>query len=119
MNRHTHSIRSTHPTVVTLILNLLFVSGSAYAGGSESWTGWGGPNRNFQADAKNLAKEWPDGGPRQLWSREIGEGFSSVLFENERLYTLYRQGDNEVVVALDAKAGSTVWEHRCRRSEQR
>jgi len=112
MNRYARPLRSTHPIVVTLILNLLLVSGGAYAGGSESWTRWGGPNRNFKADATNLAEKWPEGGPRQLWSREIGEGYSSVLFENGRLYTLYRQGENEVVVALDAKDGSTIWEHR-------
>jgi outer membrane protein assembly factor BamB len=77
---------------------------------SASWPQWGGPQRNFMVDAKGLAESWPAGGPRQLWSRELGEGHSSVVVDAGRLYTMYSRGDQEFVVALDAATGKTIWE---------
>ena len=78
---------------------------------SSDWTQWGGPHRNFVSDVKGLADAWPAGGPRQLWKRELGEGYSSIVVDNGKLYTLYRKDEQEVVIALDAASGKTIWEH--------
>ena len=75
------------------------------------WPQWGGPNRNFVSEVKGLAAVWPEGGPRRLWSRELGEGYSAIAAAADRLYTMTRRGDREVVVALDAATGRTVWEY--------
>jgi outer membrane protein assembly factor BamB len=82
-----------------------------------SWTQWGGAGRDFMSDSKGLASSWPASGPKQLWSRSLGEGHSSVLVENGRLYTMYRRitrqpavAHEEVVAALDAASGKTLWE---------
>ncbi|HYE85759.1 MAG TPA: PQQ-binding-like beta-propeller repeat protein [Vicinamibacterales bacterium] len=83
-----------------------------------SWTQWGGPTRDFMVPSTGLANAWPPGGPRRLWSRALGEGHSAILVENGRLYTQYRpvaaagRSQEEVVTALDAATGSTIWEHR-------
>ena len=74
------------------------------------WPQWGGPNRNFVSEVKGLAAVWPEGGPRRLWGRELGEGYSAIAAAGDRLYTMTRRGDREVVVALDAATGRTVWE---------
>jgi outer membrane protein assembly factor BamB len=50
-------------------------------------------------------------GPRQLWRRSLGEGYSSVLADGTTLVTMYRRGNAEIVVALDAATGKTRWEH--------
>ena len=84
------------------------------------WPGWGGPQRNFTSDATGLATSWPSDGPRQFWSRPLGEGHSSIIVDGERLYTMYRPptgvrnrwNAEEVVVALDAGSGKTIWEYR-------
>jgi outer membrane protein assembly factor BamB len=78
------------------------------------WPQWGGPNRDFQSSAMDLAEEWPEAGPRKLWERALGAGYSSIVADGGRLFTLYRSGEEEVVVSLDAKTGATVWEHRYR-----
>jgi outer membrane protein assembly factor BamB len=94
-------------------------SGSAWASDgtpsgnvSASWPQWGGPNRDFKVDARGLADKWPDNGPKQLWNRPLGEGYSAVVADQHRLYTMYRQGDNEIVIALQPGTGQTIWEHR-------
>ena len=85
---------------------------------SANWPQWGGPNRNFMSDAKGLATSWPAGGPKKLWSRTLGEGHSAISVDGTRLYTLYRplvpgsRAEEEVVAALDAATGNTLWEHK-------
>jgi len=85
------------------------------------WRQWGGPNRNFITEASGLADQWPDSGPPLLWSRPLGLGHSAIAVDDGMLYTLYRPGeqisrtgpweDREVVVAMDAGTGETIWEH--------
>jgi len=85
------------------------------------WPQFGGPNRDFKTDAKGLADSWPTGGPRRVWSRELGEGYSGIAVEGSRVFTMYRlarglspagNATQEVVVAMDAATGKTLWEYR-------
>ena len=76
------------------------------------WPQWGGPHRDFMVDAKNLADKWPDEGPKKVWERELGDGYSTIVVDDGMLYTMYRTGEDEFAVALDAKTGKTVWEHK-------
>lgn len=88
---------------------------------SAGWTQWGGPNRNFVSDSKGLASAWPASGPKKLWSRTLGEGHSAIVVDGGRLYTMYRplgllsvvrRSPEEVIAALDANTGTTIWEHK-------
>jgi outer membrane protein assembly factor BamB len=47
-----------------------------------------------------------------LWQRPLGDGLSGVVTDGPTLYTMYRDGANDVVVALDAESGKTKWEAR-------
>jgi outer membrane protein assembly factor BamB len=89
------------------------------------WPQWGGPNRDFQAPSRGLAASWPASGPKELWSRPLGEGYSAIAAESGVLYTQYRPvkgmlgalagkftgSSPEIVAALDAASGRTLWEH--------
>ena len=79
---------------------------------SSDWAQWGGPHRDFKSEATGLAASWPASGPRRLWSRELGDGYSAIAVESGKLYTMYRSGKQDVVVALDAATGKTFWEYR-------
>jgi len=99
----------------------------ATAPGSVSgWSQWGGPTRDFKAPSTGLAGRWPDDGPRELWSRPLGDGYSAIVVDGGTLYTMYRpvkgflasmagkvmaSEDPEVVAAIDAGSGKTLWEH--------
>ena len=76
------------------------------------WPRWGGPNGDFTTDGEGIAASWPAAGPRQLWKRVLGEGYSSVAVESGTLYTMYSSGREEIVTALDAVTGKTKWEHK-------
>ena len=79
---------------------------------SRGWPGWGGPGGDFKVKTVGLSTSWPSEGPPQLWSREVGDGYAGILADGERLYTLYRQEEDEVVVALEPASGRTLWQHR-------
>lgn len=119
-----------HMSIVIVAAVTAMCSGSAQA----QWTQWGGANRDFSSDAKGLAAQWPDGGPKKIWSRELGGGYSAILADGGRLYTMYRKSDGtlpavdtgpaaparaadpqseyEYVIAMDAATGKTLWEHK-------
>lgn len=81
------------------------------------WPQFGGPNRNFQVDSPPLGSTWPSEGPKKLWTRELGAGFSGIAISDGRLYTMYNRGSHgsngveEVVVAIDQETGKTIWEY--------
>jgi outer membrane protein assembly factor BamB len=80
------------------------------AASAPQWTQWGGPNRNFQTQAAGLKDTWPASGPPVLWKRSLGEGYSSAAVENGVLYTMYGKPGEEVVIAMNAGTGATIWE---------
>jgi outer membrane protein assembly factor BamB len=98
-------------TVATLLVAVSCHPGSGALAQSPDWPQWGGPTRDFKSDAKGLASVWPASGPRRLWSRELGDGYSAIAVEGGRLYTMYRSGEKDVVVSLEAATGKTLWEY--------
>ncbi|MCA1563670.1 MAG: PQQ-like beta-propeller repeat protein, partial [Acidobacteria bacterium] len=102
-------------------VSVLAIAGAVAAPAAQagSWLQWGGPNRNFILPASGtLATRWPASGPKQLWSRALGEGHSAIVAEHGRLYTMYRPAgwvrrqEEEVVTAIDAASGKAIWEHK-------
>jgi outer membrane protein assembly factor BamB len=94
---------------------------AASASAPAAWPQWGGPHRNFMSDSTGLAPKWPASGPKKLWSRPLGEGHSAIVAEGARLYTMYRplgvlamvrRSQEEVIAALDANTGTTIWEYK-------
>jgi outer membrane protein assembly factor BamB len=78
------------------------------------WPQFGGPGRDFQCDDVALETEWPETGPRVVWSQAFGDGYSGIALEGRRLVSMYRDGDDEIVACLDADTGRTLWSHRYR-----
>jgi len=78
---------------------------------SPSWTQWGGPLRDFHTQAANIAPQWPPAGPKVLWKRPLGEGYSSLLTDGTTIWTMYGRAGQEIVMAADATNGKTLWEH--------
>jgi hypothetical protein len=93
---------------------------ASFPSSSADWTLWGGLRRDFRVESSDrLADSWPASGPKKLWERKLGEGYSGIAVRGDTLYTMYRRdaaawqvftSDQEVVIALDAGAGRTKWE---------
>lgn len=87
------------------------VAKAAAAPAGEDWLLWGGKNRDFIVNAPALADSWPASGPKKIWTRALGDGYSAIAEENGILYTGFRRGDQDVITALDAATGKTIWEY--------
>jgi outer membrane protein assembly factor BamB len=90
------------------VLGVCLIVFGAAAGAD--WLQWGGPNRSFRLPEGARAPGWPASGPKELWTRNLGEGYSSLVISGPTLYTMYRKGSQDVVIALEPAAGKTVWE---------
>jgi outer membrane protein assembly factor BamB len=70
-----------------------------------------GPGRDgHAAEGEKLAPQWPDGGPPVAWSREVGSGYAGVAVSGGRVFLFHRVGNRELVEALDAATGTTLWQ---------
>jgi outer membrane protein assembly factor BamB len=79
----------------------------------ESWPVWGGLRRDFLVNTRGIPggdAKWLSTPPKKLWERPLGDGYSPIAEENGVLYTAYRRGASDVVIALDALTGKTLWE---------
>jgi glucose dehydrogenase len=93
---------------------LLAAASVAVCAYGESWPVWGGPRADFTVKASGLVAgngKWISKPPRELWERTLGDGYSPIAEENGVLYTAYRDGDRDVVIALEAATGKTLWEY--------
>ncbi len=91
-------------------LMLLVLAGAA-GPSTPAWPAWGGPSGNFSVDGNGLPATFAAGTPKRLWQRNLGEGYSSIVTDGALLYTMYRRGHEEVVVAIDPVTGKTKWEY--------
>ena len=89
---------------------LVLLAGFAAAGGpalAQDWPQWRGPGRDGVARFSEPAT-WPERLQRR-WQVEVGPGYATPLLVGDRLYMFSRQGNEEVVQALDAETGGVVW----------
>jgi outer membrane protein assembly factor BamB len=88
-------------------VSLLFAT-TAFA---QDWTQWRGPARDGMIPAAVVPKTWPNTVMRG-WSIEVGEGFSSPVVSNGRVFAHSRRDPEEVVTAIDLATGKVAWQQR-------
>ena len=76
-----------------------------------NWPNWRGPAVDGISRGTNWTSKWPSDGPKTLWRKSIGIGFSSMSVANGRLYAMGHQQGQEYVYCLDAETGEQLWEH--------
>jgi outer membrane protein assembly factor BamB len=75
------------------------------------WPQFLGPERNGVYSGPPLASVWPAGGPRKVWQKQVGQGFSGPVVAGGRLILFHRTGNEEIVESLDARTGTPQWRH--------
>lgn len=107
-----------HGTVACLwkiIGTVLLAGGAALAvepEESSGWPQWRGPTFDGISSETGLAESWPEAGPPVLWTRELGQGYSSFIAVGSHVFTLTQTLYEQAVVCLDADTGQTVWSSR-------
>jgi outer membrane protein assembly factor BamB len=96
-----------------LLTTLLVIAGCGWMPAaaqrqSTDWPQWRGSSRDGSA-AFSVPATWPE----QLtlkWKVEVGTGYAAPITIGDRVFAFSRQGEDEVMRALDAATGKTVWE---------
>jgi len=97
-----------HPRFMLLfVLNLSVI---ASAGDSAGWPCYHGPRRDNLSTETGLLQDWPDEGPKLLWTNsDIGHGYSTVAIVGDRIFTAGMIKKQTYVTALDLKGGK-LWQ---------
>jgi len=72
------------------------------------WPQWRGSNRDGAATFA-APPTWPEQ-LTQKWKVEVGIGYAAPITVGDRVYAFSRQNEDEVMRALDAATGKTIWE---------
>jgi outer membrane protein assembly factor BamB len=96
---------------LSLLIVALALAGSLTAAAGD-WPHARGPAFDGVSDEAGLADAWPPLGPPQVWSRDLGQGFSGVVVAEGRLFTQYQTSAGQFLVCLDPVTGDTLWETR-------
>ena len=80
------------------------------AGIQHDWPAFNGPRGDNKSLDTNLAKSWPEGGPKLVWKATgIGRGWAGVAVASGCLYTAGTIDGKTAITALDL-AGKQVWQ---------
>jgi outer membrane protein assembly factor BamB len=79
--------------------------------GADDWPQFLGPTRNGVYAGPALAETWPSTGPRVVWRKQVGQGFSGPVVAQGRVILFHRVGSEEVLESLDARTGAGQWRY--------
>lgn len=81
-----------------------------FCAAADDWPQWRGPNRDNVSTEKGLLQEWPANGPSLAWKATgLGEGYSTVSIQGDRVYTIGDRKDGSYVIALNLSDGLQIW----------
>lgn len=89
----------------TLLLCSAFLSATAAA---QDWPQWRGPSRDGNVSGALIPSSWPKA-LKEQWKVTVGIGHSSPVVANGKIYVFARQGEEEVLLSLDAVTGKEIW----------
>jgi outer membrane protein assembly factor BamB len=71
---------------------------------AQNFNNWRGPNRDGHYPDKDLLTSWPANGPKMIWSFEnLGIGFTSPVFANDKIYITGLEGETGFLYVLSEK----------------
>lgn len=82
---------------------------AALAVRAQEWTQWRGPARDGSVSGKNVPAAWPES-LKQSWRVEVGEGYSSPVVADGRVFVHGRRDPEETVAGISLADGKVLWQ---------
>ncbi len=77
---------------------------------TSNWNQYLGPYRNATYKDQDMIISWPEGGPRELWSIPLGEGYGGAAIFEEEVFVLDRKkGESDILRCIDLNSGKEKW----------
>lgn len=96
-------------TSLGTLLGLLCLLGAPTSILASDWPNFRGPNHDGISTETGFSTKWPKTGPRELWQRVVGAGFSSFAIVGDRLYTCGTVDQRQSLFCLNASTGEIIW----------
>ena len=77
----------------------------------DDWPVFLGPHGTGVSDETGLLDEWPAIGPRVLWEKRIGKGYSSPSILGSQVVVHHRQRDRDIVECVNVVDGKPIWKY--------
>jgi outer membrane protein assembly factor BamB len=92
--------------IISVLITILILSpADSY---SQEWPQWRGINRDSKVTGFKAPTAWP-AELIQDWKVTVGFGDATPVLVENKIYLNTRQGDQEVVLCLDASTGKELW----------
>jgi outer membrane protein assembly factor BamB len=92
-------------SVITALI--LFSSTNSF---SQDWPQWRGMNRDSKVTGFKAPAAWP-AELKQAWKVTVGFSDATPVLSANKIYLNTRQGDQEVILCLDAATGKELWKN--------
>lgn len=92
----------------------LILSNGTPANSTNIWGQFRGPNRDgISTETIPLARNWPEGGPKVLWSIDVGEGYAGAAIWKGRVLLLDYDVSNrmDALRSLSMDDGREIWRY--------
>ena len=74
------------------------------------WPQWRGDSRRDHSPDKGLLAQWPQEGPKQVWSfNNAGSGYAGFAIAKDSLFTMGLRDGMEFLIAVNASTGKELW----------
>jgi len=107
--KHQHAATAS----AVIILALLFIAQPGAHAEGYDWPQFRGMHRDGVSPETGLNFAWADSGPKEVWRRPLGDGYSAISVVGDRLYTMYAAdhegAPTEFAAAFDAATGDELW----------
>ncbi|MEI6871970.1 MAG: PQQ-binding-like beta-propeller repeat protein, partial [Verrucomicrobiota bacterium] len=94
--------------IAFLAITLVSSQSLVFAG---DWPEFLGPTRNNFSVESGLRQTLPPEGVPEVWRKKVGTGYSAPSVRGDTLVLHHRVGEAEIVEAMNASSGATLWRH--------
>lgn len=95
--------------ITSSLLSILFVATTI--ANAQEWTQWRGPARDGSVVGKYAPATWPES-LKQTWRVEIGEGYSSPVVADGKVFVHGRRDPEEIVASINLADGKVLWQQK-------
>lgn len=97
-------------TILLAALALVAIGGAPGVARAEpiDWPQWRGPQRDGHVSGLSARASWPEA-LTPGWKLTVGAGHSSPIVAGGRVYQFSREGEDEVVRAIELASGKVIW----------
>ena len=88
---------------------ILLVVGVVPASLGADWPQFRGPQQDGISEESGLLETWPEAGPKVLWRKPLGDGFSAPSLVDGRMYVTFAENGQSFAAGLDAASGEELW----------